>query len=96
MENWSAEPGIESCAEDLTVSYRYLPLERAEQEKLLGFGRMTGELLKRGVNERQRTCALFLITVFIRFVVVDVLFLALNHFHAQKYEEEGGTSTVLP
>jgi hypothetical protein len=54
--------------------------------------------LKRGVNEMrgQGTCALFLITVFIRFVVVDVSFLALNHFHAQKYEEEGGTSTVLP
>ena len=54
--------------------------------------------LKRGVNEmgRQGTCALFLITVFIRFVVVDVSFLALNHFHAQNYEEEGGTSIVLP
>jgi hypothetical protein len=54
--------------------------------------------LKRGVNEMggQRTCALFLITVFIWFVVVDVSFLALNHFHAQKYEEGGGTFTVLP
>jgi hypothetical protein len=54
--------------------------------------------LKRGVNEMggQRYCALFLITVFIRFAVVDVSFLALNHFHAQNYEEGGGTSTVLP
>jgi hypothetical protein len=48
------------------------------------------------VNERQRTCALFLITDFIRFVVVDVSFLALNHFYAQKYEEGGGTFAVLP
>ena len=54
--------------------------------------------LKRGVNERGRqgTCALFLITVFIWFVAVDILFLALNHFHAQKYEEGGGTTAVLP
>ena len=54
--------------------------------------------LKRGVNEsaRQGSCALFLITVFIWFVVVDVSFLALNHFHAQKYEEGGGTFTVPP
>ena len=41
-------------------------------------------------------CALFLITVFIRLIVVDVLFLTLNHFHAQKYEEKGGTTAVLP
>jgi hypothetical protein len=53
---------------------------------------------KRGVNEigRQGTCALFLITVFIRFVAVDVSFLELNHFHAQNYEERGGTTAVLP
>jgi hypothetical protein len=33
---------------------------------------------------------LFLITVFIWFVVVDVLYLALNHFHVLKYEEGVG------
>jgi hypothetical protein len=48
--------------------------------------------LKRGVNERemQGTCALFLITVFIYLIVVDVLFLALKHFHAHKYEQGVG------
>jgi len=59
----------------------------------------TGELKRRieGLMAwRQGTCALFLITVFICLVVVDVSFLALNHFHAQKYEEGGGTFTVLP
>ena len=47
-------------------------------------------------GEGQGTCALFLITVFIWFVIVDVSFLTLNHFHAQKYEEGGGTTAVLP
>ena len=56
------------------------------------------ELNERGADSsgRQGTCALFLITVFISLVVVDVSFLALNHFHAQKYEEGGGTTAVLP
>ena len=54
--------------------------------------------LKRGVNEsaRQGTCALFLITVFIFSLLLLFRFLALNHFHAQKYEEGGGTFTVPP
>jgi hypothetical protein len=45
---------------------------------------------------RQGTWALFLITVFICLVVVDVSFLTLNHFHAQKNKEGGGTMAVLP
>ena len=73
---------------------------------MLGFSRMAGKLLKqlesrrfgcstslkRGVNEKRRqgTCALFLITVFIWLVIFDVSLLALNHFHAQKYEEGVG------
>ena len=47
------------------------------------------------VCKAEITWALFLITVFIWFVV-DVSFLASNHFHAQKYEEGGGTFTVPP
>jgi len=54
--------------------------------------------LKRGVNESagQGTCALFLITVFIVLLLLLFRFLALNHFHAQKYEEGGGTFMVPP
>jgi hypothetical protein len=44
----------------------------------------------------QRTCALFLITVFILFVVFVSVFLVSSHFHAEKYEGEGGTFTVQP
>jgi len=30
------------------------------------------------------------------FVVVGIFVLALNHFHAHKYEGGGGTTAVLP
>ena len=47
VESWRTgvlKPAIESCAENFTVRWRYLPLERGK--KLVGFGRIYSDSVK--------------------------------------------------